>query len=146
METVDFDQLSTKAYKDNSSLKDKDNLWLEVFKLPEWCFIGRKVEDIFEAYISEALSIENESQWIYAFTDPNQATFFAKKHNLILEDGSTPLISVENDENLFPLLLKYQENGVKGIFFNADGKGFYSPISQLTIIKEHLQASYNTKL
>lgn len=146
MERVDFDQLCKKAYCLDSTLQDKDNLWLEVFKLREWCFIARGNQNQFFPYIAEANLIEPNSHWVYAFTDSNRATFYAKKKNLFMDDGSSPLITVSCDDKLIPWIQRFQEEGVKGVFFNADGHGFFVPISQLNLIREHLNNTYPADL
>ena len=146
MERVDFDQLCKRAYSQESSLKDKDDLWLEVFRLPEWFFIARGVLPNVYPYIAEANIIEPNSHWIYAFTDTNRATFYAKKNNLFTEDHNTPLLSIPNNDNLIPWILQFYDQGVKGVFFNADGQGFFVPITQLLPIQEHLLDTYPAEL
>ncbi|MBD3636103.1 MAG: hypothetical protein HUJ25_02080 [Crocinitomicaceae bacterium] len=146
MERVDFDQLCKRAYSSESMLKDKDNLWLEVFKLSEWYFIARGALPEVYPYIAEANIIEPNSHWVYAFTDSNRATFYAKKNNLYMDDKTSQLISVPNDDKLIPWLENLQEEGVKGVFFNADGHGFFVPIKQLRLIREHLNQSYPAEI
>jgi hypothetical protein len=146
MEQIDFDQLSKKAYHTNAGLEDKDNLWLEVFKLKEWFFIVQEADSEFQLYVSEAKIIEEKTLWLYAFTDFNRATFYTKRNNLSLSDGNSPLSSVAVNEELLPKIEEFIEKGVKGILFNADGPGFYAPIAQLTAIKTHLSEAHSTQL
>src|SRR5690606_7530738 len=114
-----------------STLQDKDNLWLEVFKLPEWYFIARGALPNIYPYIAQANLIEPHSHWIYAFTDSNRATFYAKKNNLYTEDNSSTILTIPNNDNLIPWMQQFIDEGVKGVFFNADGHGFFVPIAQL---------------
>lgn len=146
MERIEFDQLCKQAYTTESSLQDKDNLWLEVFKLPEWYFIAKGAAPNIHPYIAEANLIEPHSHWLYAFTDSNRATFYAKKNRVYTEDNGSQLIAVPNNEKLIPWIQQYAEEGVKGIFFNADGHGFFVPIQQLLPIKEHLNESYPAEI
>lgn len=146
MERIDFDQLCKKAYHIESSLKDKDNLWLEAFKLPNWYFIARGAIPNVYPYVAEAKLIEPNSHWIYAFTDSNRATFFAKKNNLFTEDNNSQILTVPNDDNLIPWIMEFQQKDVKGVFFNAEGHGFFVPIAQLSVIRKHLLDSYPADL
>ena len=142
MERIDFDHLCKCAYGSNSTVEEKDNLWLEVFKLPEWYFIARGAAPNVYPYIAQANLIEPHSHWLYAFTDSTRATFYAKKNQLFTDNNRPQLLSIPNNDNLIPWIQQFSEEGVKGVYFNADGHGFFVPIPQLFPIHEHLTLSY----
>jgi len=145
MEKVDFDQLCKKAYPSEASLQDKDNLWLELFKLEQWHFIAQGTVAEISPYVGEAKKIEPDSQWLYCFTDSNRATYFAKRANLRMDDLNSPVISVPNNSELMEWLDKFIAEGVKGIFYNADGSGFYVPLTQISAIRKHLVDSFSSE-
>ena len=146
MERADFDQLCKKAYASESAIADKDSLWLEVFKLREWYFIARGELPNVYPYMAQAHIIEPNSHWIYAFTDFNRATFYAKKNNLYNEKQRSPILTIPNNDNLIPWIQQFIDVGVKGVYFNADGHGFYAPIVQLMPIHKHLTSVYPADL
>jgi hypothetical protein len=142
MSKDNFDALSKAAYSDDASLEQKDALWLALFKLEQWYFIARGNFPNLVPYIGEALQIEPNSLWIYAFTDDEKATNFAKENGLGAEDGSSLYFSVPVNRTTIPWILGYKDSDVKGVFFNANSDGFYTPLRQLQTIKDHLTASY----
>lgn len=142
MEKVDFDALSKAAYAEGSKLIEKDVLWTEVFKLSEWYFIARGTPPNVVPYIGKAPEIEAGSLWLFAFTDADRAVDYAKKNELGSDDGSQFYLSVPNNRTTIPWILGYKDSDVKGVYFNADGYGFYAPLRQLKPIKEHLSNEY----
>ncbi|UKN00942.1 hypothetical protein K6119_14500 [Paracrocinitomix mangrovi] len=142
MEKIDFDQLCKNAYSPQAGLIEKDKLWIEIFKMKEWYFIPRGSRDNIHPYIAEAKEISTGKQWVHAFTDMDRATFFVKRNGLFMEDNTSPIMVVPNNQELLEWLNEMQDEGVFGIYFNADGGGFYSPIDKLDAIKSHLQKTY----
>ncbi|MCB9225393.1 MAG: hypothetical protein R2780_00320 [Crocinitomicaceae bacterium] len=146
MNKVDFDALSKAAYAEKSKIQEKDALWLEVFSLPEWYFIATGTLPNIVPYIGRAEVIEPGSLWLYAFTDANRASTFAKENGFGSQDGSTFYLTVPNNRTIVRWIMGYKDNDVKGIFFNADGNGFYAPIRQLKPIKDHLATAYPDRI
>ena len=142
MEKVDFDQLCKNAYHAEATLQDKDNLWLEVFKLDEWHFIARGTSPEIHAYVAEAEILEPDSIWLYAFSSSNRATFYAKDHGLFQDDLENPILAIPNNQKIIDWVEKHKDYGVKGIFFNADGHGFFTTLRQINPIREHIHESY----
>ena len=105
MDKVDFDALSKAAYADNSTLEEKDALWLALFSLKKWFFIARGNFPNVVPYIGKAPQIEPASLWLYAFTDEDKATEFAKENGLGAEDDSSLFISVPVNRTTIPWIV-----------------------------------------
>ena len=146
MDKVNFDALSRAAYDTNSTIKDKDALWLEVFTLSEWYFVARGSLPNIVPYIARAEQIEPGSLWLYAFTDADRATKYAQEMELGAEDGSSLYLAIPNNRTTIRWALGYKDNDVKGIFFNAESYGFYVPLRQLQPIKNHLANDYPDRI
>lgn len=141
MEKIDFDQLCKNAYHSDAGLKDKDALWLEVFKLNYWYAIAVRSDEQVSPYIADAPKIEKEGQWLYLFTHANRATFFAKRNDLYEDELTNPIIEIDTSQ-LSQFVESLKTEGLKGVFFNAEGHGFFTVVEQLLPIAQHLKDSY----
>jgi hypothetical protein len=139
MKINDFDLLCQKAFAQNSAMDDKSKLWQAVFNLDKWYFIMRGNLQDARPYIAEANQIEPNTFWIYAFTDGESCSNYAITNELVSENQHSLYLTIPNNEELIPYLEKFLAQGVKGIYFNANSYGFYSPLQQLQVIKDHLK-------
>lgn len=138
MNTEHFNRLCEKAFSPTSSMEDLNNLWQSVFHLDKWFFVSRGNLPDIKPYIAEANQIEPHSFWIYAFTNVELCMKFAKDNNLTMDTLGEISLSMPNNDGTLSYLTQLKNKGVKGIYFNNNAYGFYSPLEQLPIIKNHL--------
>jgi hypothetical protein len=135
---TDFDALARKANETHAE-EDLNPLFSAVFALPEWHFIMRGELPNVRPYIASNPDYVFNQPMIRAFTDTNRLLRFARENNLTEADGSCPILSIPT-ENIIGYLEGLIEQGAFGIWFNSDTEsdGFFIPIKQLRIVKDHL--------
>lgn len=138
MNTEHFNGLCEKAFSPTGTHDDQSKLWSSVFQLDKWFFVSRGNLPDIKPYIAEANQIEPHSFWIYAFTNIELCMKFAKENNLTMDNMGEISLSMPNNDGTLAYLAQLKNNGVKGIYFNNNAYGFYCPLEQLSIIKNHL--------
>jgi hypothetical protein len=90
-------------------------------------------------YIASNRGFASNQPMIRAFTDTERLMRFARENDLIEADGSCRILTIPTN-GVIDYLEKFVEHGAFGVWFNSDSQsdGFFIPIKQLRIIKEHL--------
>ena len=75
-----------------------------------------------------------------AFTDTRRLHAFANENRLTSSEGNVQILSMPV-ASILPTMAGYAESGATHIHFNADNDsyGFYIPLVQLPIIRQHLE-------
>lgn len=133
-----FDALARKA-NETQAEADLNELFGAAFALNEWHFIMRGELPNVYPYIASNPNYALNQPMIRAFTDTDRLMRFARENDLTEPDGSARMLSIPT-ENIIPYLEKFVAHGAKGVWFNSDSEsdGFFIPIPQLQIIREHL--------
>lgn len=137
---VDFDGLVQKTIASNNARSDLDTLYGAVFSLESWHFIARgELPNVFPYVASNAEYVDNLPT-ARAFTDTGRLLRFAKENNLTDASGEAPVLSIPTDK-VVEYLEQFISRGVHAVWFNSDTQsiGFFAPLKQLRIIKEHLE-------
>lgn len=132
---IDFDKLSEKAFAPASTISDKDALWFATFNLEQWYCIARgNFPNVYPytTYLSEDKPV------MLVFTDSTRARNYAIKNQLHPANEETPLLGLPA-KTVVDYFLKFKENNVWGVWFNAGEMGFYAPLEGLPRIKAHLE-------
>ncbi len=138
---LDFDKLVAIAFDERpGELEPQDDLWKAVFSLDKWHFILRKTDGHIHPYVAEAQQIEPGTYWLYAFTEAERCTQFEKLTGLTNPVKTGVAMEVPVNDALIPWVESFSQYDVKGIYFNADTRGFYAPLHNLARIKEHLDS------
>lgn len=136
----DFDQLSQNAYQNgNADMAALDKLWVSVFQLEKWHFIARGEMPNVRPYIGYK---EENQPMIFAFTDTDRLEALAREQHLLDKDGLVPILSIPTT-NIITYLEQFAQYGVKGIWFNPNGYGFFSPLQNLRAIKTRVDGLNN---
>jgi hypothetical protein len=136
VERVDFSELSRRAFSEDGTREDKRKLWQATFALKEWYYLARGSLENPTPYCATAVQIEPDTYWLYAFTDPDRVEQFA--HQLQGENAPFVYLTVPNpaDRGAIARIMSYQEDGIKGIYFNCLDYGFYAPLSDLQALAD----------
>lgn len=132
----DFDALSQAAYSSANNTAGLDQLWVAVFRLEQWHFIARGDAPNVRPYIGYK---DKETPMIYAFTDTDRLEAVARELKLLDAQGNVPILSIPS-ANIVGYLQQFAQYGVKGIWFNPNGYGFFSPLPNLTQIKARVDS------
>ena len=137
---VNFDVLAEKAFAENASVEDKNELWGNAFALAEWNFIARGEMPNLRPYIASNQTVAGGKNMIYAFTDTTKLGRYVKENNLSDNSGGSLLLSVPTVK-VVEYLECFVSQDIHGIWFNADSGsyGFFSPLIQLCPIQKHLE-------
>jgi hypothetical protein len=137
---LDFDDLSKRSYEPDSTIEAKNDLWGNVFALPEWFFIARGTFPDVQPYIASNPTIADGQYMIRCFTDTEKLYRFAQENNLLTENAESLILSMPSD-SIVEYLEQWISRDVYGIWFNSDNEshGFFSPLAQLRVIKSHLK-------
>jgi hypothetical protein len=140
MTAPDFDALSATANAEEATIHDKSALYGAAFKLPSWHFIARGEFPNIRPYVAANPTVVDGAAMLKAFTDTDRLHAFAKECGLTNAAGESLILSLPV-EGILPMLAACAEQGVWGLHFNADSgsHGFYAPLRQMPIIREHLQ-------
>ncbi len=139
---IDFDALSRKTI--DGAMENLDNLYRQVFALPQWHFIARGEFPDVSPYIASNAQVASRQYMIRAFTDTDRLLRFARENNLMEKDAAgkenVSILSLPTD-TIADYLEQFIPTGVHGIWFNSDTKsdGFFVPLKQLRPIQEHLK-------
>ncbi len=141
---ADFDTLCKKAFAPGAGIPELNELWGNTFSLASWLFIARGPAAQPQPYIASRADICNGQDMIRAFTDNQKLTAFARENKLLETDGSVRTLSIPT-QGIIPWLENYWQHGIYGIWFNSDSgsKGFYSPLTQLRAVKDHLDKTWS---
>jgi hypothetical protein len=137
---VNFDALSRKTIESNGAMDDLNNLYGEVFALPEWYFIARGEFPDVQPYIASNAQYADGKHMIRAFTDKERLQRFARENHLTGADGEVLTLDIPTGK-IIDYLEQFIAHGVHGIWFNSDTEsdGFFVPLKQLRPIKQHLE-------
>ena len=137
---VNFDVLAEKAFIENATIEDKNDLWGNAFSLSEWNFIARGELPNIRPYVASNPTVAGGKNMIYAFTDNGKLQRYVKEYNLVDNFGGSHLLSIPTAK-IIEYLEKFISQDVHGVWFNADSEsyGFFSPLAQLRPIKDHLE-------
>ena len=140
---IDFDKLSAEAFSPGAGIPQLNELWGNVFSLSAWNFIARGPIDRPHPYIASRSDVCNGQDMIRAFTDDQKLTAFGRENNLMEADQSVRILSIPT-KDIIPWLEGFSQYGIFGIWFNSDkaSTGFYSPITQLRPVKNHLDKTW----
>ena len=125
--SVDFEALSATA-RASGGKDDSDKLWRAVFELGDWWFIARGTLE--ENNVRPYCGVVDGKPFIFAFTDGDRCSDYAKTSKLLAEGESTKVMSVPTKGGV-GWLLDFAGQGVFGVLFNAGENGFYVPLSNL---------------
>jgi hypothetical protein len=139
---VNFDELSEKAFAEDGTVEDKNELWGNVFLLKEWYFIARGEAPNLHPYIASNKNVANGQPMIRAFTDTDRLYDFARENELLDEGGNAPALTIPTDKAI-EFLAQFEEE-VFGIWFNSDPQsiGFYAPLKQMAAIKSYVDENW----
>lgn len=133
----DFDQLSQAAYSNGQpDMGALDKLWTAVFQLEKWLFISRGEMPNVRPYIGYK---DEKTPMIFAFTDTDRLEDLARQQNLLNADKTIPILAIPS-ANIVGYLEQFAQYGVKGIWFNPNGYGFFSPLENLKAIKARVDS------
>lgn len=138
----DFDALSAAANAEEATMHDKAALYSAAFKLPEWYFIARGEFPSIRPYVAAHPDVVDGAPMLKAFTDTKRLHAFSKECGLTNSAGESLILSLPV-EGILPMLASCAEQGVWGLHFNADANsnGFYAPLVQMPLIREHLEST-----
>lgn len=138
--TPDFDRLSAIANAAGATIGDQDALFGAAFRLSDWHFIARGEMPDVRPYVAANPSIVGGAPMVKAFTDTRRLHAFAAENQLTAANGEALILSLPV-AGVLPTLADLQQQGVTHIHFNADrdSYGFYVPLVQLPIIRQHLE-------
>lgn len=133
---VDFLELSKNALRADATIEDKNKLFKLFFELNEWIFILSNDQHYMDArlFISEV----DSKQWIYVFTDRNNAMEFGKKNaeRFINKDGGVNYMAIKTKDAL-KMINDLSKSNVFGVQINYGLPGWFVPIASLDgIIKQ----------
>jgi hypothetical protein len=137
---LNFDDLTKKAFGENSTVEAKNDLWGNAFALPEWFFIARGEFPDVRPYIASNPTVADGQQMIRCFTDTEKLYRFAGENDLLTENAESMILSMPTD-SIIDYLESWMERGVYGIWFNSDteSNGFFSPLARLRPVKTYLR-------
>lgn len=137
METPDFLRLSEKANGPTATIEDKSVLFSSFFRLEKWLFICSK-ENSFPNPRPFITNIDDQS-WIFAFTDSNMVTEFAKLNpeQFPTGTGGVEFLSLSVKDAL-KMLTDMKSDGLFGMHINYGLPGWYVPVAGLPGIMKHL--------
>lgn len=143
MKEVDFDVLARAAAASGASMEAMNALWGAAFSLEEWLFIARGKAPDYRPYIATNPSVADGAPMLKAFTDGTRLQRFARENGLTEPGGEIPMLAIPT-ANAVTFVQQFSAQGVMGLHFNADTQsdGFFGPLPQLSVIKEHLDKDY----
>ena len=137
MSQVDFDQLSKAAYASGTDNKQAlDQLWVATFKLEQWYFIARGAAPNVRPYIGHK---DGNVPMIFVFTDEDRLEAAARELKLLGTTGTIPVMTIPT-KNIVSYLQQFAQYGVKGVWFNPNGQGYFSPLENLPKIKARVDS------
>jgi hypothetical protein len=142
MTAPNFDTLSAAANAEDAGMDAKGALYSAAFRLKTWHFVARGEFPQIRPYIAANPTVVDGAPMLKAFTDTDRLHAFAKECGLTNAAGESLILSLPV-EGILPMLALCAEQGVWGLHFNADSgsRGFYAPLKQMPIIREHLQST-----
>lgn len=137
---VDFDDLVCRADVPGGNLDAQNNLWGNVFALPEWFFVRRGHYPKFYPYFAGDPDVAGGKAMVRAFTDTERLFRFAEEEDFLIRDADSFILKLPT-QTILDYLEKLVPRGVYGIWFNSDtqSEGFYGPIVKLRGIKSFLR-------
>lgn len=134
----DFDALALEAYPRDAERGPREalqTLWRELLALPIWEFavhpgdVGNP-----RAFIAN----HDNQDCVFAFTDADRATEFARAHDLLDANGDSYRLSLALP-GVFDWLTAAADRGeFSAVQFNFGRIAWFSPVSQLLVIREHI--------
>jgi len=134
MSQHDFDTLAKNAA--GNDMQALDRLWSAVFGLKEFLFIARGQSPNIRPYIGYK---DGNQPMIFVFTDADRLEAMARELKLLSPDGQVPVMSMPT-KSVVAYLTQFAQYGVKGVWFNPNGTGFFSPLENLPGIKSRADA------
>jgi len=112
-------------------------LWKEVFQLPNWYFLARKVHPTVEPYFA---LIETKA-WLTVFTDPDRLYEFASLQGIVQFPGQEIDVFSLDSVQGFAYALHYLKTDIHGVWFDLP-QGFNIPLNTLKDIGLYLGVKY----
>lgn len=112
-------------------------LWREVFQLPHWYFLARKVSPTVEPYFA---LIDNKA-WLTIFTDPDRLYNFASLQGIVQFPGQEIDVFSMDSVKGFAYALHYLKTDIHGVWFDLP-EGFNIPLDTLKDIGLYLGVKY----
>lgn len=135
MSHLDFDALSTNAYaQGGNNIQALDKLWTSAFGLEKWYFIARGQAPNFRPYVGYKKEAGKDVPVVYAFTDEDRLEAMARELKLVDPQGNIQVMTIPT-KNIVNYLVQFGQVGVKGVWFNPNGSGFYATLEALPQVK-----------
>lgn len=112
-------------------------LWKEVFQLPHWYFLARKVNPSVEPFFA---LIDNKP-WLTIFSDPDKLYEFASLQGVVQFPGQEVDVFSLDSVKGFAYALQYLKTDIHGIWFDLPG-GFNIPLNTFRDIGLYLGMKY----
>lgn len=132
---VNFDLLVEKARTTNTTT-DLNKLYSSFLDLNEWHFIVSKNASIENP--KPFVGIVDEKPWLFVFTDAEKANTYAKQFGGFLEENGNTLVLRIPKESSLNMVKQLGARGVYGIRINEGENGWFTDVSGLFNIIEHL--------
>ncbi len=112
-------------------------LWKEVFQLPTWYFLARKVQPTVEPFFA---LIDNKP-WLCIFSDPDRLYQFATLQGIAQFPGQEVDVFSLDSVKGFAYALQYLKTDIHGVWFDLP-QGFNAPLVTFRDIGLYLGTKY----
>jgi len=136
MDSISRIDALAKALMQNPNEAGLEALWREVFLLPHWYFIARKLDPQVEPYFA---LIDNKA-WLCVFTHPDRLYEFATLQGIVQFPGQEVDVFSMPSTKAFAYVLHYLSTDIHGAWFDLPG-GFNIPLDTLKEIGLYLGSS-----
>ena len=137
MSKPDFITLCSAILDPESTIEDKNNLYLPFLELEEWIFIMPNNADI-NQWQPSIINFEGHS-WVLLFTDSAMAHNFAKQNpaDYLGADGGILYVPLRVREAL-SMIYDLHKDGLYGMQINFGLPGWYTPVTSVPNIIDYL--------
>ncbi len=100
-----------------------EELWKEVFQLPQWYFLARKTQPTVEPFFA----MIDSKPWLCVFTDPDKLYSFATLQGIVQFPGQEVDVFSLDSVKGFAYALQYLKTDIHGVWFDLP-QGFNIPL------------------